>query len=799
MRPRALFLGLGYAGHRTRYENLVAHTAADARIFARYELVTGWTSDGTIERLPLLGPKAKGWLRATTQARAFAAIPRPDVIWSAATEVTLPHLWSQIGPLKRPLIVDSDATNDQLEAMASEYFDRLPRRGLRRSLSETGEGLLWGRATFITPWSRWAADGLERRGVPRDRLRILPPGVDLVRWQQTERQARATTKIQLLFVGGDWRRKGGDLIVDVFRAGFADRCDLHVVTRGDVPAAPGITVHHLEANSPALVALYRNADLFVLPTRADCFGIATVEAMASGLPVIMTDVGGARDIVDDGDTGWLIQPTHEDLRASLEQALARPDLLAVMGRRARAVAEQRFDGQRNDTRVVDLMLEAIERHAERSPTSTVPQPRRAAVLTARPKTLDMVEQPSRVMFVLQTTAIGGMESHCVDLAAEYVRRGIDVMAVVPRDSAFDTLGERFGSAGCAVERADTDSRSGRWQQARQLLRFTRRARRFAPNVVHLQTGGATGGTAVVLLARALGAAAIVTEHDVPSEIVPARVRLSRLVLDRLTHVLIAVSRRNARLRSERIAPMADKFAVVLNGVPLPDLDAATRLANRHAVRQEYGIGAERVLLGSVVRLADGKGIPVLLDALARLRDDGHDCDLMLVGDGPLRGELERQCASLGISGAVRFAGNQRQPGKFVDAFDAFVLPVPAGSMSIALLEAMARGVTPAITFCGPEEAIRPDQTGICAPPNDPIGLAQALAPIVADAALRDRLGAAAAEHVRKHYSVARVADDALDLYRVASGAKIPSRLRADAPADARPGDRGASPVAVVST
>jgi len=92
--------------------------------------------------------------------------------------------------------------------------------------------------------------------------------------------------------------------------------------------------------------------------------------------------------------------------------------------------------------------------------------------------------------------------------------------------------------------------------------------------------------------------------------------------------------------------------------------------------------------------------------------------------------LEALVDSLRVADVVHFAGNQRQPGRFLDAFDVFVLAVPEGSMSIALLEAMARGVASLITFCGPEEAIRPDETGVCGPPNDPVGLAAALAPIV---------------------------------------------------------------------
>lgn len=395
----------------------------------------------------------------------------------------------------------------------------------------------------------------------------------------------------------------------------------------------------------------------------------------------------------------------------------------------------------------------------------------------------------RVMFVLQTTTVGGMESHCIDLAGEYVRRGIAVLAVVPGATGFDLLEERFRAVGVGVHRMDTDARRGRVRQTEQLVRFVLGARSFHPDVVHVQTGGATGGTAIVAIARLIGAVAVITEHDVPDERPSLRVRTSRYALDRATHALIAVSRRNAGLRSSRIKPIEERFAVVLNGVPLPEVDEATQRENRVAVRAQFGIEERRVVLGSVVRLAEGKGLRDLLQAVALLSGTRSQCDLMLVGDGPLRAELEALCTTLGIADHVHFAGNQRQPGRFVDAFDAFVLAVPAGSMSIALLEAMARGVAPVITFCGPEEAVCAGETGLCAPPEDPAGLAATLAPLVQDEVLRERLGKAAAAHVRDHYSVARVADDILDIYSGAQEGRLPRRLSADAPVDARPGDR----------
>lgn len=362
-RPRVLFLGSMYAGHRTRFLNLKHHSSADTRIEARYREVTGWHTDGRLERLPLLPHTLKGRARATLEASAFAALPRPDAIWTAAGAVLAPHLWSQLGPWKRPLVLDLDWTLDQQEELAPIYFNRAPKHGPRRAFAALQERALWNRVTLFTPWSHWAAASLRRSGIDDDRIAVVPPGVDLAAWPLHRRAVRQVEEpLRLLFVGADFARKGGDMLIDVVRAQFAGECELDIVTPAAVPASIGVRVHRATPNSPLLRDLYAAADLFVLPTRAECFGIATVEAMASGLPVIVSDVGGVRDIVDDGDTGWLIKPTRDALTAAIRNALSARRSLPQMGARGRLVAEHRFDGTRNDRRIVDLILEQIAHH-----------------------------------------------------------------------------------------------------------------------------------------------------------------------------------------------------------------------------------------------------------------------------------------------------------------------------------------------------------------------------------------------------------------------------------------------------
>ena len=191
----------------------------------------------------------------------------------------------------------------------------------------------------------------------------------------------------------------------------------------------------------------------------------------------------------------------------------------------------------------------------------------------------------RVLLVLQSVAVGGMETHSVDLGGEFVRRGIEVTVVLPEHRVFDALADRFHAGGATVVRLDTDARRGRIAQAWACLQLALLCRSWRPDVVHLHTGGATGGLAVLAAARSVRHTTVVlTEHDVPDPRPGLHQRLARRAIDRLGHAVIAVSRRNAALRSQRLGARGSKFAAVLNGVPIRKIPECARVSYRRRHR-----------------------------------------------------------------------------------------------------------------------------------------------------------------------------------------------------------------------
>jgi glycosyltransferase involved in cell wall biosynthesis len=123
--------------------------------------------------------------------------------------------------------------------------------------------------------------------------------------------------VRLLWVGSRWVRKGGEIALSAARMLRAGGVDVHLTLVGDIPdtvrSAPGIeVVGYIDKSRPRdaarLRALYAEAHLFVLPTRADCTPMVLAEAGAHGTPVLVTDTGGVGSLVIDGVNGRLLAP-----------------------------------------------------------------------------------------------------------------------------------------------------------------------------------------------------------------------------------------------------------------------------------------------------------------------------------------------------------------------------------------------------------------------------------------------------------------------------------------------------------
>lgn len=208
-------------------------------------------------------------------------------------------------------------------------------------------------------------------------------------------------------------------------------------------------------------------------------------------------------------------------------------------------------------------------------------------------------------------------------------------------------------------------------------------------------------------------------------------------------------------------------------------------------RQHAGQGRRLLFVG---RVAAVKGLAVLIDALALLRERAIDVELSVVGDGPEREGLEAKAAALGLADRVRFLGYQNQAAvrQQLAETDVFVLPSFAEGVPVVLMEALAAGVPVVATrIAGVGELVEEGVSGELVPPGDVASLAGAVERLVNDADLRSRYGDAGRAKVVRDYNVAREAARLKGLFEAAvAGKKCEGRVRPLLPdeseADQRP-------------
>lgn len=353
-------------GHVTVADNLRRAVSSLGEVEARWVETQLYDPRGLPERMPGLPPYVRAGVRAWLDLHRTLRGWRYDVLVFNTQKAAALCQWQM---LHTPTVLMTDVTPAQYDRLGKRYQHAPDRNPALRAIKHLVNRWNFHLASALIPYSSWTRDSLVHDyGVPAERVHVIPPGVDTTRWRPAQHRRRSD-RVRLLFVGGNFERKGGALLLEVFRhLRLHERAELHIVTREPVPQASGIVVHRgLHNNSPELQALYQQADIFVLPTLADCFSWVAIEAMATGLPVITTAVGGIPDIVEHGRTGYLLPPGDgRELGATLRRLLDDGALRAAMGRAGRERAVARFDARANAQRLLDLCRTLCqERHTAR--------------------------------------------------------------------------------------------------------------------------------------------------------------------------------------------------------------------------------------------------------------------------------------------------------------------------------------------------------------------------------------------------------------------------------------------------
>lgn len=560
---------------------------------------------------------------------------------------------------------------------------------------------------------------VERYGISPWVVHVIPPGVDLERFSTGDR-GRAREALDLPAgvqiaccvrrltprTGVDgllraWARLEGDRLLLVAGVG-PERARLEALAR---QLGLGSSLRFLGlVSDEELVEIYRAADVSVVPSVAlEGFGLAALESLACGTPVVATDVGGLPEALAQLRPRCVV-PAGDHAAMAARLAAPLPDRTAC-----RAVAEN-YTWER-----------AIERH-------------RAVYEPAASE----VGRPLRLVYLDHSARLSGAELALLRLLPAL--DGVQAHVILGEDGP---LVDRLLEAGVSVEVMPLGRKAADLPRAQvrpvsiaaaegtvYALRLARRLRRLKPDLVHTNSLKAAyyGG----LAGRIAGIPVVTHVHDrLADDYLPSRTaRLTRAMLARFPRSVIAPSRTVGETVGRRV-----EVIPCATGSVAEHRDDPTR----------------PFTVGMVGRIAPWKGQGVFLEAFAQAFAGG-DARAVVIG-APLFGtdeerylsELRESARLLKLDGRLRFTGFVDDPAAELAQLDvlvhASIIPEPFGQV---IVEGMAAGLpVVAADAGGPTEIISDGTDGLLYPPGDASALAQALGRLAEDAELRTRLGGAA--------------------------------------------------------
>lgn len=347
---------------------------------------------------------------------------------------------------------------------------------------------------------------------------------------------------------------------------------------------------------------------------------------------------------------------------------------------------------------------------------------------------------------------GGAERVAALLCNHWVERGYEV-----------TLMPTFSGRGVCLhqldERVQVDyladrvncTRKTLWNTLRRFFALRRTIREVVPDVVvsfltHVNV-------AALLATRGLPVQVVISERTYPpAMLLGAKWALLRQVTYWQAATVVAQTADTARWL-ERCCPRS-RICVIANPVvfPLPENDPW--------LSPELWLGKDQRVIIAVGRLGPEKGFDQLLKAFARFAGEWPQWDLVILGEGEQRQQLESLRDELDLIGRAHFPGWAGNVADWYRRADLYVMSSRFEGFPNTLLEAMAHGL-PAVTFdcrTGPRDIVRPGIDGLLVAPDRGVaGLAAALTKLIEDSDLRTRMGEAACS-VRESFSISRIGD-----------------------------------------
>jgi glycosyltransferase involved in cell wall biosynthesis len=725
-----------------------------------------------------------------------------------AGPATLGRLWLRLKKTRPDLLLTLTAVPNIWGRLLGRWAGAPLVVGNVRSLTHhrQHEGWLWPFADHILCNTKAIKDKLNKDcKIPLSRLTVIPNGVDTDFFHS--RSSVRSQEPVILSVGRLLADKDQETLIRAFRLAHSDHPDVELWLVGDGPRKEALERLAHQILPPGKVRFlpgqadlrpfFEKAALFALSSRYEAFPNVVLEAMAMGLPVVATRVGGLPEMVTPGETGWLAPTGNAPaLAAAMSQLLGAPEICKTFGQAGRERVERDFSLSamvRSHEEVFEHLLMQKMQKSKRVPRqeklpAAAPKisQRWGGEFDAEPPPPALQEKaralaphfgPRVAYFLLRFPE--PTQTFILDEANTLCRLGLDL-------KVYSLYGPRPPGrvAGMAqvlplVQRLGLASLGTVILDLLRLFRDRRPVARvvLAEALVRPWRSLETAGEALLAALAAVHLAGVLVKEGFdhihapwangPATAAWVASRLSAIPFSFCGHAhdiyppdgaleakiqaasfIRVISEFNRNYLTALVPDAARKFSVIRYGVPLTPVPAPRRRP------------APPFQLLTIGRMVPKKGFPVLLSACRELAAQGLDFHLTLVGDGPQLQELQGLVRDYGLAGRVTFPGfvPHRQVPSLFHRADLFIMPCivdPFGDLDgipNVILEAMAHEVPVVSTdVSGVPEAVVPGKTGWIAPPGDPQALAEAIMEALNDPTEARRRGQAGKRLVAREF------------------------------------------------
>ncbi|MGJ3238047.1 MAG: glycosyltransferase family 4 protein [Anaerolineae bacterium] len=369
----------------------------------------------------------------------------------------------------------------------------------------------------------------------------------------------------------------------------------------------------------------------------------------------------------------------------------------------------------------------------------------------------------RVVHLIKAKQIGGAERHLLMLLPALMARGVDVrlLVMVEPDNPMTDLFEEAQARGIPAEAVEIRHTI----DVVIINRLRARLNELKPDILHTHLIHAdTFGMAGAKLAGVPHV--IVSRHNDDSFRSKHIIKWANGFMWNRVSACIAISDaiRQFVVDVENCPP--DKVYLVQYGIEHQALAQADFDQARSSLLAELALPDDAHLLGIACRLVEQKGVIYALQALLQIQFTHPNAHLVIAGDGPLLHELKHLAGQYEISDNVHFLGWRADVPALMAGFDLFLMPSLWEGFGLVALEAMSkRRPVIASAVSALPEVIAHQETGLLVPPADPDALADAICTLLDDRAVRVHMGMVAEDRVEQYFTVGRMADETLAVYR----------------------------------